>query len=1194
MAEVGLRTKVGDPLALNPMSQPADRSLQTMMVRNPGQTGGKLDNSVGSSLASLGEAITGVMQGKEEEWISEGKLKYMQGATEQEIAASGNKWTMQGWQALNAADAANRWYADELNGIANGGNTMDPNEYNKQVMERRKQALANLPEDPAIRKLYVAAFDDLAPRLTSAQTQANNEYNKVQTQQAFTGLLSSGSYTNSDRPTVSGNTPLALSPGRVRPVVEGYSDDDVDLMTRAVLGEAAGEGATGQAAVAHNILNRVIDGGYGGRSIRGVVLKKGQYSAFNAETGYIGGKGANNLINMDKNSAAYQSARQTVMNVLSGHHVDPTNGATHYVAGGIRPDWFGAEEAKSGGVIRVGGHEYVGKARNLGNAASPESGVLNFVHKDQTNIDPDFATRLTNTGLALGRNLTISSGHRSEAHNKKVGGAKQSMHTSGQAADIDMSGMNEQERADLVRTLKAQGVTRFGTYDNHKDMLHVDMSKANGDSWFMHNKSNQNMKGAPAWFQAVANEPVAQGGSNVVAGAGSSAQGTLDATGIPNSQTVSIAQTQTQDMIRGFNMPQKDKATAVAQEMLTQLSTGSSALWDNVGGAAFLRELGATPAEIRQVEAARKNYEKESANKFDLERARWENGLTNKITTGEMTLEDAEKEIQEKYSAGGLTDQAAYSLVAKVNAASVAEGRLPNMDEDLQRALANTYAAIRKDPKTFTAEWASEHVRWLAERYNMPAGQLQQRLAEVWQTEETSKNALLTGAKQAAAEAKKRDEKIAEVKTVLASGKNLNDVTGSIDGVPAKQWAVRERTRELQRQAMEAVPGYIKDGMSNLEAVRKASAVAEDMAWKEFMQHGGVVDEDLAGSVTAGASGIIVGKDGKVNEDAREALDTWLRLNRVDPTGSYASKYAQTEQSRNLLMLAEKFYTGGYDLDSALRKAGEFISTGLSDPPDITKTTDFTRKLQTQMTANFDPIMGAQGWFETSKVRMGDKAYALNTQAVTDQLRGAISAKAWTYFAAEPQNDPDVIMKKAAQDVIKDSVLIGGNVLTPRAAGGTPIMEQMGLRWTDAEGKTQSYPADAASEAVDMWVKKFAEDRIADVEAGLDDSTGWARQYKKRRGGTGVFSSARAGGIFRDHNPVPPYYASWDQDSGTLVVQLWENEDRKSTVPYAEAKPIHIPLAEVGEYYRKQKEAQGPSLLQQAWTGIWGAIHGSE
>jgi spore germination cell wall hydrolase CwlJ-like protein len=1194
MAEVGLRDVVGDPLALNPRAMAADRSLQTAMVRNPGQTGGKLDNSIADAIGNLGNAVSSVLEGKQDEYISEGKLKFMQGATEQEIASTGNKWTMQGWQALSAADKANRWYADEMNALSNGGQKLSPEEYNKSMMSRRAQHLADLPDDPAIRKLYISAFDDLGPRLSSAQMIANNKWNQEQTTQAFNGLLESGSYTNSDAPGISGNTPLALSPGKVRPTVDGYGDDDIDLMTRAVLGEAAGEGVTGQAAVAHNILNRVIDGGFGGRSIKGVVLKKGQYSAFNKETGYIGGKGSNDLINMDPNSAAYQNARQTVMHVLSGHNVDPTNGSTHYVTAGLKPDWRTSVEMQSNGAVRIGNHEFMGKARNLGTEASGTSGILKFVHKDQTDLDVGFASALTNTGLALGRDLTIQSGHRDATHPVEAAKSKPGMHSTGKAADIDMTGMSDEERKNLVLTLRQNGVVRFSTYDKHPNMLHTDMSTAQGSSWFMHNKSNKNLASAPKWFQEAASAPIDAGGVQVNTEQGASPQDVQNATRIPNASTVSIAQTQMQDTIRGYNMPKDKKATAVAQQMLTQLSSGSSALWDNVGGVGFLQELGATPSEIRQVQNAHAAYEKQQANKFDMDRAKWESSIPQRILTGEITEEDAQKEIQSRYDAGKLTDQDAYSMVSKVAQAAVNEGRAPNMDPSLQRALATTYASIRKDPNTFTAEWAQGRVKALADQYGMPPSQLQQRLAEVWQTEETTKQSLLTGAAQAAKEAKKRDEDISEARAVIAAGKGMDNLTGSIDGIPKKQWAVRERNRQLQTQAKEAITGYMADGMSQADAIRKAAAVAEKTGWSEYLSQGGVVDEDLAGSVTAGASGIVVEAGGKVNADAKEALDTWMRLKEVDPTGAYASKYTQTEQSRNLLMAAEKFYTGGYDLDSALRKASEFVASGLADPPDITKTTDFSRKLNKQVTDNFDALMGAQGWFESSKVRMGDKVYALNTDGSTNQLKAAITAKAWAYYAAEPQNDTDIIMKKAAQDVIKDSVIIGGNVLTPRAAGGTPILDQMGLRWKDADGKSQAYPADAPSAAVDMWVKKYAEDQIAAHKEDGTDPTGWARAYAERATKpSNIFRTpmgAIGSGASRESG-VPPYYASWDQDSGTLVIQLWDTPDRKTTVPYEKAKPLSVSLADVGEYYRSQVEASGPNILQQAWAGIWGTAH---
>lgn len=81
-------------------------------------------------------------------------------------------------------------------------------------------------------------------------------------------------------------------------------------------------------------------------------------------------------------------------------------------------------------------------------------GNLNFVHKGQETISPTLRTTLTAASQQLGRDLTISSGYRSGNHpverRKRNGGGE---HTRGNAADISMAGMNDSQRADLVRAL---------------------------------------------------------------------------------------------------------------------------------------------------------------------------------------------------------------------------------------------------------------------------------------------------------------------------------------------------------------------------------------------------------------------------------------------------------------------------------------------------------------------------------------------------------------------------------------------------------------------------------------------------------------------------------------------------------------------------------------------------------------------
>ncbi|AYM81858.1 hypothetical protein G6L67_11805 [Agrobacterium tumefaciens] len=137
-------------------------------------------------------------------------------------------------------------------------------------------------------------------------------------------------------------------------------------------------------------------------------------------------------------------------------------------------------------------------------------GNLNFVHKGQETISPTLRTTLTAASQQLGRDLTISSGYRSGNHpverRKRAGGGE---HTRGNAADISMAGMNDSQRADLVRALMAQGVTRFITYTGSPDMLHVDLKRqrgSNGLPYFMHDKSARNIQRAPAWLRAIAEE----------------------------------------------------------------------------------------------------------------------------------------------------------------------------------------------------------------------------------------------------------------------------------------------------------------------------------------------------------------------------------------------------------------------------------------------------------------------------------------------------------------------------------------------------------------------------------------------------------------------------------------------------------------------------------------------------------------
>lgn len=1231
MAEQGRRDVIQDPLAANARQQAPVRDLNVMAVKNPLKTGGQdaaYKQSLGilDAVGNLGNAVAGVMAQKQDELTAEGKLAFMQGVTEDEIAKTGNKWTMQGWQAMSAIDQANRWYANELAQIPNGGNTQNPTDYNKGLIERRAQFMAGLPDDPAIRKLYVAAFEDLGPRLTMAQTAAHNEWNMAKTVDAFGAALSSGSYTNNDAPRTSPTAPLAVSPGKVRPTVD-YNDEDVDVLTRTILGEAGGEGTTGMAAVAHSILNRAIDGSFpGGRSIAGVAKAPWQYSAWNSKD-----KGGNDLVNADKNSAAYQNARQIAMTVLSGNNVDPTNGATFFFdpkgmkalvkSGAAKseiPDWYADKHKEAGGDTIIGSHVFTGRARNLGTAASPSSGVLKyeapegykaflgagegklkFKHPEQADLSVPMANALTNTGLQLGIDITVQSGQRDERYNAKQGGAKDSAHITGDAADISMKGMSEAQRVQLVQTLRQNGVSRFITYSNHPDMLHVDIRKGpSGEAeWFMFDKTAANMGSAPKWFQEVASTPRLAGGTNIAAGPNSAASGVANAAGMPSPGKVSVAQTQAQEFIRGIQMPADKKAKAVVQELLTQLNSGSTQLWDGIGGTGFLTEIGASADQIRLVQNAKKQYDKQQANNFSMENAEWEAEVVTKVSTGELTREEAKKQIQERFDGGKLTDQGASGLVAKVVAADVQHGKEANMDPELQRGLANVYKAIRNDPQAFNAEWGDAQVRKLAEKFEVPAAQLKEALTKVWATEENEQRQREGLIDAAHKKAVTRQAKVDEVNTAIASGYGLGAVSGEIDGQKAAQWGADARFRALAQKQAGFIDQYTQEfGGDQESAARKADAMAHKQLWTELMRHDVVYEKDAV-KMTAAVTGNFIKADGRVDPSARDALDAYARLVDLDPTGAYAAKYAQNEYARNVFTHASDAIRSGLDPDEALRKAHEFMSKGLKDPPDVTQVENFNKVVSEAVKDNFSTLMsGGPNWFMRAmgakgSMSVGDELYARTNDRQQTQLASLIKARAQVYFSSEPQNDPVVLVKKAAQDVINDSFLIGGNIITPKDTRGQNLQKQMGLEGFDRQ---------APDAAVKDFIRQYAEEQAELFKSTGKDPTGIGKAWSERTPSAMAKTMVRVGAGFlapsglgaapfaTPSDEMPPMYVSWDQDAGTMVVKLWDNEKRESTLPTTDVRPIYINLKHVGELYKNKHSSKDAGAIDDAFNLIFG------
>ena len=90
-----------------------------------------------------------------------------------------------------------------------------------------------------------------------------------------------------------------------------------------------------------------------------------------------------------------------------------------------------------------------------------------------TRVNPEVKIRLMKVQARFGRKLQVNSGYRSPAYNAKIGGAKRSQHSAGNATDIWWSGFNAQTREEFISIALEEGFRGIGRYGTR--FVHIDI-----------------------------------------------------------------------------------------------------------------------------------------------------------------------------------------------------------------------------------------------------------------------------------------------------------------------------------------------------------------------------------------------------------------------------------------------------------------------------------------------------------------------------------------------------------------------------------------------------------------------------------------------------------------------------------------------------------------------------------------------
>jgi hypothetical protein len=141
---------------------------------------------------------------------------------------------------------------------------------------------------------------------------------------------------------------------------------DRELLARTLQAEAGNQGAAGMLAAGSVIMNRAQTSGYGD-GVRGVIMKPGQFSAWNSVTGYAGGEQGQDMAAMTPSGDAYSAADA----LIGGQYSDPTGGATHYYNPSIsQPSWG---IGNGGDWARIGDHVFGNADAGRGNTPARAS-----------------------------------------------------------------------------------------------------------------------------------------------------------------------------------------------------------------------------------------------------------------------------------------------------------------------------------------------------------------------------------------------------------------------------------------------------------------------------------------------------------------------------------------------------------------------------------------------------------------------------------------------------------------------------------------------------------------------------------------------------------------------------------------------------------------------------------------------------
>jgi muramidase (phage lysozyme) len=181
------RSQEAQSVPLSPVMRPQPSSFAKV---------GEAERQIADILGKVDVGLSKYIDKKKDQWGIEGAMARAEGKTEQEIASTGNRYTQQGWQAMNGKIAGDELYQSELNNIQTAGKTMDSKQYQTYLSGKFKELMDQAGGSDDARLMIGSYAADMYPKLVSEQIKQSNAYNMGQTKDTGRKMIVSTAHTD--------------------------------------------------------------------------------------------------------------------------------------------------------------------------------------------------------------------------------------------------------------------------------------------------------------------------------------------------------------------------------------------------------------------------------------------------------------------------------------------------------------------------------------------------------------------------------------------------------------------------------------------------------------------------------------------------------------------------------------------------------------------------------------------------------------------------------------------------------------------------------------------------------------------------------------------------------------------------------------------------------------------------------------